>query len=851
MSTWFRRVWHLLNRSHHERELVREMSEHRESMHDPSKFGDTHRLLEYSRDAWGWNWLDDAAQDLKQGVRSLRRAPVFVITATLIVSFGIGLNLTLYQMANVALLRGPNVKDPETLARFQRRAPGRGAPSVPYPLAEAVARQNQVLSAVLLASQTPVGWGEDVRIVNALFVSSNWFTELGGSALLGRVFSEAADTIASPPVAVVSEQFWESQLGANPSVIGSVVRINRRPVTIAGVVERKFTGVSLDQPDVWLVLNQRESVFPDSAFLHSWEGSATAFYGRLKPGVTPAAARESMRALMTGLRQQYPDHIWEQERLDPAMASANFFDERERPRILGVLSIIGLLTTLALAVAAANVGNLVLSRATGRSRELGVRVALGATRFRIVRQLVVEAVPLTILGALGGILLAGWAADAIAATGNIAETISFAPDWRAALVSVLLAAVALMVIGAVPAWKVSRQGLLSSIRDGGHQMSMNLDKAYLRRLLMTAQVCGSCVILVVSAMMARTLQRVLSNDLGFAYEQAAALEAGLRRYGFAATAARDYWDEVKRRVSQHPEVAAVSLALAPPLSGRVHEEFVEDVPALEVVLNRVEPSFFGVMEIPLLTGRTFAPADDPDTTVIVGRALAVAMFGSVDVIGRGFPQSNPASTIVGVAADAHAMNVGAVDTSELYRPLTDANYVEAVLIARGRGDAAALAPILREAASVDSRILPAVMLLRESFERRVEGTRVSSIIAMSTAAITVLIACLGIFGVVSYGAGLRVKEFGIRVALGAKRASIVRLAFGNVVWPTVVGAVVGIAAGNPIGQALTNGPIQIQPADPAAYAGALLLFGLAAAVAAAVPAIRVLQSDPVKALRES
>ena len=848
--TFLRRLWHLLNRRRYERELVAEMREHRGRMPDPGKFGDTHRLLEQSRDAWGWNWLDDAMQDLKQGLRMLRRAPVFVVTATLILSFGIGLNVTLYQMASVALLRGPDVKDPGTLARFNRRAPRRAAPAVPYPLAEIVARQNQVLSSVLVTSQTPVGWGDDIRLVNALFVTPNWFDELGGSASLGRVFSAAVDTRTSSPVAVVSDQFWRSSLGADPSVIGAIVRINKSPVTVVGVIAREFTGVSLDQPDVWLVLNQRESVFPDSPFLRSWENSSTMLYGRLKPGVTTTEARESLRGLMSALRQQFPDRIWENEWLDPALATANFFDDRERPRIIGALSLLGLLTTLVLAVAAANVGNLVLSRATGRARELGVRVALGAARFRIVRQLVVETLPLAALGALGGIVLAGWAANAIAATSNIADNISFAPDWQAVLASVLLAGVALLVIGALPAWKVSRQSLLSSIKDGGHQVSINLDKARVRRLLMTAQVCGSCLILVLSALLSRTLQRVLSSDLGFAYEQGAALETSLVRHGFTAPAAIQYWDQVKDRVAQHPDVAALSLALDPPLGNRIREAFFEDARGLEVTDSRVEPAYFDVMEIPLLSGRTFERGDDPGATVIVSRTLALTMYGSLDVLGRGFPRSQPVSTIVGVAGDAHAMHVEVLDTSELYRPLAEGDYLHAVLVARSRGDAAALAPILREAAAVDSRILPAVVLLRNSFERRVTGTRVASAIAAGTAAVTVLIACLGIFGVVSYGASLRMKEFGIHLALGANRVAIMRLASRHVVWPTALGAIAGIGAGGPISRALNSGPVQMHTADPAAYAAALLLFGVAAAIAAAWPAIRVLQADPVKALRE-
>jgi len=851
MTNWFRRVWYLVNRRRHERELVQEMHEHRGLMHDPATFGETHRLLEQSRDAWGWNWLDDAAQDLRLGVRGLLRAPAFAITAVLILTFGIGLNLTLYQMANVGLLRPPDVRSPETLARFKRKSPGNSTSTVPYPFAQLVARENTVLSAVLLENHGAVAWGDELTPITASFVSPNWFSELGGTAAQGRLFGEGIDSVSSAPVAVVTHQFWRTRLGSDPNIVGSTVAVNRVPVTVIGITAREFVGTDNDQPSAYLVLDQREQVFPDSPFLRSWEVENTGMYGRLKDGVTPEAARESLRALLAALREQRPDDIVEDEWLDPGMGSVNFMDQRERRGIVGALSLLGLLTTLVLVVAAANVGNLVLSRATGRSRELGVRVALGAKRSRIVRQLVIETLPLALFGAIGGTMLASWASNLIGALGGLAENIDLSPDWRTVGVSLALSVVALMVIGAVPAWKVARQELMAAIKDGGQQVSISLDKARLRRFMMAAQVCGSCLILVLAAMMTRTLQRVLSDDLGFKYEQAAVLDPGLGRHGFDDAGAIAYWNAVKARVGQQPETAALALALAPPLARRIRGYSYDDAPWLEVISNSIEPAFFEVMEIPLVLGRTFQAGDDPKTTVIISRALAMAMFGSVDVLGQGFPRSKPEATIVGVAGDAHAIKVEAVDTSELYRPLAAEEYVQAVLIARARGDAATLAPVLREAAALDSRLLPGVGMLRDHFERRLTGTRIASGIALSTGLLTLMIACLGIFGVVSYGATLRVKEFGIHLALGAESKSIVRLVVRNVVWPVAIGMALGVAAAGPIGVALSSGPIQVEAADPAAYAGALVLFVVAALSAALLPAMRVLRSDPIQSLRHS
>ena len=852
MSTWLRRVWHLVNRPRRERELVAEMREHRDAMHDPAKFGDTHRFVEQSRDAWGWNWLDDAAQDLRLGVRGLLRAPTFAITGVLILTFGIGLNLTLFQMVNVTLLQPPDIPHPETLARFTRNAPGDRSGTVAYQITQAVARENPVLSAVLVVAFTAMRWGDEMHGVGTLFVSPNWFSELGATMAEGRAFSPSIDSAASATVAVVNHQFWRTTLGSDPSIVGRTVKINRIPVTIIGIASPEFRGLELDQPAVWLVIDQREHFYPESPFLRAWDTDNVNMYGRLKDGVSPATARESLRAFMKSLHEQRPNDIRPDEWLEPALGSLNFMTPRERAIFIARVSLVGSLTTLVLIVAAANIGNLVLSRATGRARELGVRVALGAKRSRIVRQLMVETLPLALLGAAGGLLFGSWAAQTIAAFGGMADNISFAPNGQTILVSLVMTVVAITVIGAVPAWKVSRQELIAAIKDGGQQVSTNLDRARLRRFLMGAQVWGSCLILVITAMMMRTLQRLTFDDLGFEYDQAATLQPALGRYGYQGQDAIAYWRAVQERVEQHPETAGVTLALAAPLGSRIQENtFRDDAPGLEVVTNRVAPSFFDVMRIPLLAGRTFIAADDPKTTVIVSRFLAMEMYGTLDVLGRGFPPSKPDATIVGVVGDAHSIRLGAVRSSELYRPLLEADYVQAVLIARARGDAALLAPVLREAAAIDSRVLPGVELLRVAFERRMTGARIVSVIVLTTGLLTLMIACLGIFGVVSYSATQRTKEFGIHLALGATSRSIMRLVVRHIVWPVALGMTFGIAAAAPIGRALTNGPIQLKASDPLAYFLALAIFAAAAVAAALLPAIRVLKADPIQALRHS
>lgn len=852
MGTFLRRIWHLLNRGRHERALVREMEDHRGLMSDPSKFGDTHRLLERSRDEWGWNWLDDAVQDLKMGVRSLRRSPGFSITASLILIFGVGLNLTLYQIVNVALLRGPAIREPASLARFYRDTPTWNSSTVPYVLAQAIARDNTALSAVLIESSTTVAWGADASTVTASFVTANWFAELGYTALHGRALDPALDgQDDSPATVVLSHSFWTARLGGDPAVVGTTVRVNDRPVTIAGVMPERFPGLDLDQPDVWMPITQREYYYPDSPLLRAWDADGTTMYGRLKAGVSPAVARDRLRAALAALHREQPQHVAADEWLEPSMATVNFLRPSERFEVRLVMSLIGALSGLVLLVGAANVGNLVLSRSMGRARELGVRVALGARRSRIVRQLVLETLPLGLLGAAGGLLFASWSSSAIAAIAAMPRYLDFTPDWRTLVLSLALGGIALAVAGAIPAWKVAQQDLNDAIKDGGQQVSMRLDRARVRRVMLVAQVAGSCVLLVIATMMARSLQRLLSSDLGFEYEQTAVLQTALGRYGIQGEAARAYWMAVKEQVSAHPETQDVALVLAPPLGSRVHETNYGDAPGVEVISNHVEPGYFALMGIPIIAGRTFEPGDDPAAAVIISRTLALRMYQRADVVGERFPKSTPDAIIVGIAGDAHAIKLGASGVAELYRPLAPADYDQAALLARARRDPDALVPVLRQAATAQAPVMAGARPLRDDFERRMNGRRLASGIAVSIGLVTLLLACLGIFGVVSYGVVLRTREIGIHAALGAGRRSILGLVMRHVWWPVSLGMGIGVAAAVPVGVALSRSPLQLQSTDPVAFAAGLVIFGAAGTVAALWPALEVFRSNPMDALRHS
>jgi predicted permease len=849
MMNLLRRLWHLVNRRRLERELVQEMRAHRDEMHDPSKFGDTHRLLERSRDAWGWNWLDDAAQDFVVGLRMLSRAPVFALTATLILTFGIGVNVTLYQMIYVAMFKPPAVVKPESWARFHRGMKNGSSTAVPYPVAEFIAANNDVLDAVLIEASDDIAWGRGAEEqIEGSFVSTNWFDELGYGPLHGRVFSDAVDARGDVTGIVVGYRFWQTRLGANPNIVGTTAYLDRKPVTIVGVAPLELPGLDFDAPDVFIPIVQREYFYPQSEFLRAWRTDSVAMYGRFKDGVTPAAGREALRGIMASLAAEglIEPGMW----LQPLLAKSNFMRDDERREVMAVLSLMATLTSLVLVVAAANLGNLVMSRATGRVRELGVRMALGARRTRIVRQLVVEAAPLVLLGAIGSLAFASAATAAVASLAQFPPYVDFRIDWRTIAVALAMASVALIVVGLLPAWKVAQQQLIEAIKDGGQHVSRVLDRTLMRRMLIGAQVAGSCLLLIVAGMMVRSVQRVVAGNPGFDYERAAVLSVPLARYGIETGAAQTYWSAVKDRVLAHPEAEHAALVTAAPLGGRVFETIYDNMGGVSVLTQAVDPEYFDTMKIALVRGRLFAAGEAG--SVVVSRKLALSMYGSLDVLGRAFPNAQnarPEGTIVGVAADAHSIKVNATNVTEMYKALAVDDYSDVTLVARARSDAGRLLPVLREAAIADPRVIPEARLMRDDFDRRMSGPRTAGAIASGIGVLTLLLACLGIFGMVSYGVALRTKEIGIRIAVGASHPALLGAIVRQILTPIGAGVVAGLAAALPIGRAMSGDPFYVQPTDPFAFAAALTIFVLTATIAALIPALAVLRGNPIDALR--
>lgn len=805
------------------------------------------------------NSFESVWQDLSYALRSLWAAPGFTLGVCLTLSLAVGLNLAFVQILSVTVLQPPRIKDPDTLARFERRIMHQGSGRsqvVPYAAAQFIERHSNVLSAVLTQTVDEVAWGEaEDKNIRCAYVSANWFDELGYGAAFGRVFAEEIEESPDArPVVILSHEFWRRSFHQNPGVVGSTVWVNKRPAVVIGVAPQTFPGLRLQDRDVWLPIDQHEYFVPGSNFRAD---GFVEMYGRLQPGISAASAKAGLQTLLHELAKQTPTEYQEGEWLEPYLGAVGFEAPEERRQTWLVALGVGGLTVMVFLVACANLSNLILSRSLGRLRELGVRTALGATPWRVMRLVVTESALLATAGSAGGWMLGDWASRLFAVYVELPSYLDLAPDWRTVLAAGCAAALAISIAGLLPAWRLVRCGLLDVLQDGGQQATARFEKGRLRRAMVAIQVAGSCLLLVIAVMTVLGLQRML-GPAGFQFEHIAVLEAPLYKYGIFGGSARSYWEQVMDEVAMHPETERMTIASLAPLGDRLAETTFRDAPGLQVTDLRVDPRFFSVTRIPILFGRTFeasdksdyGASDKSDTAVIVSRTLAVETYGTANVVGRRFPRGSKGSTIVGVVGDAPLIKYQAPDVAERYRPVDlEAPYPMLLLVAAKTDPERLLAPMRRAAQVADSRVIPEVRLLRADFAERLRLPRLIAFTAAVIASIVLLLVGLGVFAIVSYSASLREREIGIRRALGARPGSIVRLLSVQLGAPVSIGILGGVFAAIYFEKLLESQFVYLRSAEPLVYAASILILAGSGSLAVFLSALKAIRSEPLDSLR--
>jgi predicted permease len=834
MGELWRRFLYLFNRRRLDAELEADMDFHREmaARAGRNNFGNTLRMREQSSEAWGWTWLDRLIQDVRYGVRILARAPGFTLLAVLILGIGIGVNVSAFSFFNIVALKSLPVRDPASIVRLERRSPSASTSEMAYPSFAFYRDRTHALSAAIaILGVPPMQIEDDLQLTGASFVTPNYFTELGTHAAYGRLFEPSLDTSPSaPPAVLLSYELWQHRFSGDPSVIGRVIHINKRPATIIGITPYALASFGGQHPELWMPMAQQPYFIEGSKALTDWNDATVRMWGRLAPGVSPKTAEQELRTLTDQLRKQHPEAVWDNEFIQ---SSPGGHLQVMQPDMYRVAAMVAVLTLLILAVACANLGGLMLARAVARQHEIGIRIAIGAGRGRILRQLLTESLLLASLGSAAGLALGYLVIRLLLTAPNTPRWLSATPDWRVLAFTAVATVLAAAFFGLAPALQVARQ---------------RQHKTIVRQVLVAAQVAASCILLIVAALLLRATQHALYTDPGFGYQQLISVDAQLGKHGYTPEGARAYLDQEQNRLRAVPGISAVSLVKLPPLGHTVSNSHTE-INGRVVVLypNWVDPGFFATMGIPIKTGRTFFSGEKH--AVIVGESFARQQWPGLNPLGQQIGDGTAKDTVIGVAGDAHINALNDDDAAEQYWPAQPADLPGMVVIVRAAGEPGSLTPAIKSISEgIDPKAMPEIRQIKLLYHENVSGLEMiaSAVSAIGLAA--VCLAGIGLIGLVAFTVSQRTKEIAIRIALGARPRAVLASVLHQYAWPVAIGLLVGGSLAAFASRLLRVGLYGVSNLDPASYAGAIGALLAIVFAAAMLPARRALRLDLAKTL---
>jgi len=834
MGEIFRRIKYLINRRRLDAELASDMEFHREmaARAGRSNFGNTLRMQERAREAWGWTWLDRLGQDLRYGVRILARAPGFTLLAVLVLAIGVGVNVSAFSFFNMIALKPLPVRDPESLVRLERRSPENSTDEIPYQSLLFYQRNAKTLSAVMgVLGVPPVQFEHDAQPVSASFFTANYFTELDTKPALGRLLDAGRDgSSTDAPVVVLSWGFWQRRFGGDASVIGTIVHIDGKPAAIAGVTPYAFASLGGQNPDLMLPVAQQPYLIDGSHVLTDSSVSSARMWGRLAPGVTAKIAAQELLALTNELRRQHPKEIWDNEYIH---IEAGGHLQVMRPEMYQVAAMVGVLTLLILAVACANLGGLMLARAVTRTHEMGIRIAIGAGRGRIFRQLCTESLLLAALGALAGLGMGYAALRIILRVTEAPRWLSATPDWRVLSFTLGLTIVAAGFFGLAPALQMARQ---------------RQHRTLARQVLVGAQVAASCVLLIVAGLLVRATQHALYADPGFGYQELFSVDPQLGRHGYTPAAAQAYVAQMRDRLQATPGVRSASVALFPPI-GHSQSRFGREIGgrSIDIYPNSVDPQFFSTMRIPILMGRTFFAEEKG--AVIVSQSFARQMWPGQNPVGQ---KADPTSSdiVVGVAGNARINAITDDDAAEEYWAAQPEDMPNLTILVRTAGAGDSLPTAAKAISeSIDPRLFPEIRPIKALYHDKVSMVEDIATTVSFIGMVAVLLAGVGIIGLVAFTVSQRTKEIAIRIALGAKRAQVLSAVLRQFLWPVALGLAAGAGTAAVASRLLRRILFGVSNFDPAGYGAAVGVLVAIVALAALLPARRALRLDLAKILR--
>ena len=833
------------------------------------QLGNVMRIKEACREAWSFVSLETTWRDLRYGARALAKNPGFTAVAVLATALGIGVNTGIFSVLNGVALKLLPVPRAEQIVsvdqlfhgKFTRNLHGESGLSS-YSEYKSYRGNNHVFSGLLAYApflEATLG-GENPKGLMGAETSCNFFDVLGERPALGRTFvEEDCRAAGASAVVVLSDDLWRAQFGRDPLIVGKSVSLNRTRFVVIGIAAPDFRGLDPWPSSFWAPVTMQKALEPDIDLFNDDNTAWLAMLGRMRPGVSLEEVRADLSVIAGRIDQQYPGRT-----TTLVIHRATFLGRpEERTVVFGIGSIVLAAVGLVLLIACANVANLLLARASARQKEIAIRLSIGGSRWRIVRQLLTESLLIAFLGGMLGSLIA------FLSLGSIARSVlahlpigapqlvwNVSPDLHVWGYSLLLTALTGIVFGLAPALHATRQDLSTAVKGESGGLTGKAHGGKLRSTLVGVQVAVCMILLIGAGLLMRGLYLAQTVDPGFEMKGITQAQFNLPSQGYSVEKAQAFQHELMARVAALPGVDSVEQAQVAPLA----HQFLGTgmMPAGETQdrqfeFNVVSPGFFGMLGMPMIQGRTFTEAEaESDAPVLaVTESTAQRLWPGQDAIGktlRGWEKKE--YQVVGVVRDSQASHLGQTDGLFFYMPAGPKEQDHLQLLVHSKSSDAATIQGIREAMhALDPNLIVGVTKLADNLEAWRTPSRIVAALSGVLGALALLLASIGVHGVVSYGVSQRIREIGIRMTLGADGRDVMRLVLRQALRPVVIGAIVGVIGCAAVSQVLSDVLYGIGSHDPIAFIGVpVFLLGIAF-LASYIPARRAVRVDPVVALR--
>jgi putative ABC transport system permease protein len=811
--------------------------------------------------------MDTLLQDLRYGARMLLKKPGFTAIAVITLAIGIGANSAIFSVVNAVLLQPFPYKEPGRIVQFWETNPLKGWTQATVAPANFFDWQKQAQSfeglAAYFGSDTKeagltgfhLTGGNEPERIEGLGVTGNLFQVLGVEAALGRTFIQEETWEGKDQVVLLSHDLWQRRFGADPEIVGQTISLNGRNRTVVGVMPSGFY-FPKKEVQMWVPFGFNEQQVLGLRRPHFLRAIA-----RLKPGVTLEQARAEMTSIASALEEQYPDT---NNQMGVGLGLLHdWVVEETRLAMLIFLAAVAFV----LLIACANVANLLLARAASRGREIAIRAALGSSRIRLVRQLMTESFLLAVLGGALGLLLAVWFKDMLIAfnPGNIPRFGDISLDDRVIVFTLAITVLTTAIFGLVPALQSSKPDLTDSLKEGGQKGGSGAVGSRVRNMLVIAEVALSLVLVTGAGLMIKSFIRLQQVDTGFDPENALTLRLSLTGPAYREDKpVQDFYTQLEERISALPGVVAVGATTTLPLKGYMWtgdftiEGRSPDDYGKEVRHKEVTPGYFEAIGLPLLRGRSFAESDNAQSpmVVVINDALARRYFQDEDPVGKRITFNKPTipgpwHTIIGVVRDERQEGMSREVMPQIYQSHLQNAVNGMSLVIRTSVDPNSIIGAVRNEIRAMNKDLPPydVQTLSELVYKSVARERFSMILMVAFAVAALVLASVGIYGVMSYSVTQRTHEMGIRLALGAQPANIVRLVVVQGLALTLTGVGVGLAASLLLTQVMSSLLFGVSATDPVTFIAVSSLLSAVALAACYIPARRAASVDPIVALR--